>query len=83
VHDTGIYQLWISDSRAIDTRPGAANRIAVISVGPDFLFLINDQVVAQMNTEIAPGQIGLGVDTMGSSPEVIVEFSDFQINAPK
>lgn len=83
VHGTGIYQLWMSDSAAIDTHPGALNRIAVIGVGPDFVFLINDQVVGQMNADISPGQIGLGVDTLGSSPEAIVEFSDFQINAPE
>jgi hypothetical protein len=83
VHGTGIYQLWMSDSSAINTRPGAANRLAAIGVGPDFVFLINDQVVGQMNADIAPGQIGLGVDTLQSSPKAIVEFSDFQINAPE
>jgi hypothetical protein len=83
VHGTGIYQLEMSDSAAIDTHPGALNRLAVIGVGSDFVFLINDQVVGQMNADIAPGQIGLGVDTLGSSPEAIVEFSDFQINAPE
>jgi hypothetical protein len=72
----------MSDSAAIDTRPGALNRLAAIGVGPDFVFLINDQVVGQMNADIAPGQIGLGVDTLSSSPQAIVEFSDFQINAP-
>ncbi|MCB9133979.1 MAG: hypothetical protein H6636_01035, partial [Anaerolineales bacterium] len=61
VHGTGIYQLLISDSPFIDQRPGATNRIGVIAVGPDFVFLINDRVVGQMNADIAPGQIGLGV----------------------
>lgn len=83
VHGTGIYQLWMSDSSAINTRPGATNRLAAIGVGPDFVFLINDQVVGQMNADIAPGQIGLGVDTLQSSPQAIAEFSDFQINAPE
>ena len=82
VHGTGIYQLWMSDSSAINTLPGGSNRLAAIGVGPDFVFLINDQVVGQMNADIAPGQIGLGVDTLQSSPQAIVEFSDFQINAP-
>ncbi|HEU0295491.1 MAG TPA: hypothetical protein VFR47_22320 [Anaerolineales bacterium] len=82
VHGTGVYQLEMSDSAAIDSHPGALNRLAAIGVGPDFVFLINDQVVGQMNADIAPGQMGLGVDTLGSSPQAIVEFSDFQINAP-
>jgi hypothetical protein len=83
VHGTGIYQLWMSDSSAINRRPGADNRLAAIGMGPDFVFLINDQVIGQMNADIAPGQIGLGVDTLQSSPQAIVEFSDFQINAPE
>lgn len=83
VHHTGIYQLWMSDSQAIDQSSNAQNRIVVIGVGSDFVFLINEQVVGQMNAEIDPGQIGLGVDTLGKSPQAIVEFSDFQINAPK
>jgi len=83
VHHTGVYQLWISDSAAIDRQPGASNRIAVVAVGSDFVFLINDQVAGQMHADIAPGQIGLGVDTIGSSPQASVDFSDFQINAPK
>ena len=82
VHDTGIYQLWMSDNATIDTQPGALNRLAVAAIGSDFVFLINDQVVGQLNADIAPGQIGLGVDTLGSSPSVIMEFSDFEINAP-
>lgn len=82
VHGTGVYQLEMSDSAAIDSHPGALNRLVAIGVGPDFVFLINDQVVGQMNADIAPGQMGLGVDTLGSSPQAIVEFSDFQIKAP-
>lgn len=51
--------------------------------GPDFAFLINDQVAGQMNAEIAPGQIGLGVDATGRPPQTGVEFSEFQIDAPR
>jgi hypothetical protein len=83
VHHTGIYQLWMSDNANIDLRPGAPNRLAVAAIGSDFVFLINGQTVGQMNADIAPGQIGLGVDTLGSSPSAIMEFSDFEIHAPK
>ena len=83
VHNTGIYQSWMSDNPAIDTSPAALNRLAVVALGPDFVFIVNDQVVGQMNADIAPGQIGLGVDTLGKSPQAIVQFSDFRINAPK
>lgn len=82
VHHTGIYQMWLSNSSAIDQTPGAANRIAVAAVGSDFVFLINDQVVGQLNADIDPGQVGLGVDALTNSDEGQVEFSDFEIHAP-
>jgi hypothetical protein len=82
VHDTGIYQLLEEDSSAIDMLPGHTNRISVVAVGSDFVCLINDQVVGHLSADIAPGQIGLGVDALTSASETQVVFSDFEINAP-
>jgi hypothetical protein len=82
VHHTGIYTLYQQSSVYIDTRPGETNRIAVAAVGPDFVFFINDQVVGQMNAEIAPGQLGLGVDALNSADEARVVFSNLEIAAP-
>jgi len=83
VHYTGIYQLDQESSPAIDTRQGQNNQIAVVALGPDFVFLINDQVVGQMTADIDPGKIGLGVDTLSSASEAQVTFSDFEVFAPK
>jgi hypothetical protein len=82
VHHTGVYQLVQSDSAAFDARPGAANRIGVVGVGPDFVFLINDQVVGQIAADLTAGQIGLGIDTLAKADTAQVDFSEFQINAP-
>jgi hypothetical protein len=82
VHNTGVYQLLQSDSAAFDARPGATNRLGVVGVGPDFVFLINDQVVGQMTADLTPGQIGLGIDALASADAAEVDFSEFQINAP-
>jgi hypothetical protein len=71
-----------SDSAAFDARPGAANRIGVVGVGPDFVFLINDQVVGQIAADLTAGQIGLGIDTLAKADTAQVDFSEFQINAP-
>ena len=58
VHHTGIYQSIGESSPAIDTRPGHPNRLEVVGIGSDFVFLINGQPVAQLTADIDPGQIG-------------------------
>jgi hypothetical protein len=82
VHHSGIYQDVIGSSYAIDVLPEHTNRLTVIAVGSDFVFLINNQVVGQMNADIAPGKIGLGVDALTRANEAQVEFTDFEISAP-
>ena len=81
VHDSGIYHLDESDLPAAAV-VGAPLRLAVIAVGPDFDFLVNDQLVGQMNADLKPGQIGLGIDALAKAGEAQVDFSDFQVNAP-
>ncbi len=82
VHHTGIYQSIGGSSPAIDTRPGRTNRLEVVGIGSDFIFLINGQQVAMMTADIDPGQIGLGVDSARRASTAQVEFTDFEIHAP-
>ncbi len=82
VHHTGVYTWLQSSSSGIDTRSGQVNRIAVVGVGPDFVLLINDQVVEQMNAELDPGQVGLGVDSVTKADQAEVAFSSLEIYAP-
>src|SRR5262249_37085588 len=82
VHHSGIYQLYETSSPAFNSAPGAPNHLGVAAIRPDFVFLVNDQVVAQMNADIDAGQIGLGIDTLTKASEAQVDFDDLQINAP-
>lgn len=82
VYHTGIYQDITQSASAIHTQPGQVNRIAVRAIGSDFIFLINDQVVWQLAEEMAPGEIGLGVDVRTERGEAQVEFTDLQVRAP-
>jgi hypothetical protein len=82
VHDTGIYQSIGARSPAIDTRPGHANRLEVVGIGSDFVFLIDGQQVTQMSADIDPGQIGLGVDSARRAGTAEVEFTVFEVHAP-
>ena len=82
VRHTGVYQEVQSSSAAFQAQPGAANRLGVVGLGPDFVFLLNDQVVGLMTADLAPGQLGLGIDTLARADEAQVDFSDFHVNAP-
>jgi ribosomal protein L7/L12 len=82
VYDTGIYQDITQSAPAIRTQPGQANRFAVRAIGSNFVFLINDQVVWQLVEDMAPGEIGLGVDVRSKRGEAQVEFTDLQVHAP-
>lgn len=82
VHDSGIVRLDQESSEFIRTGAREINRIEVVAIGPDFVFLINDQVVGQMNAELGPGTIGLGVEAASEAGQAQVWFSDFEIAAP-
>src|SRR5579859_260561 len=82
VHQSNVDQQFQGDASAINTRTGATNRLAVAGVGPDFVFLVNDQEVGQMSADLTPGQIGVSVEALNPAREAQVDFSDFQINAP-
>jgi ribosomal protein L7/L12 len=82
VYGTGIYQHIIQTSPAILTQPGQVNRIAVRSIGSDFVYLINDQVVWSLSEDMAPGAIGLGVDIVNKQDQSQVAFTNFEIHGP-
>jgi hypothetical protein len=82
VYHTGIYTQIEQSTSAIRSAPGQKNRIAVRSIGSHFVFLINDQVVAQLTEDMAQGDTGLGVDVLSKGDQAQVEFTDFTIQAP-
>lgn len=83
VEGGGIVRLEDGSSPLIDPRPGKPNRISVVGIGPDFVFLINNQVVAQMRAQLSPGKIGLGIEALNQElQQVNVNFSDFRVDAP-
>ena len=79
VYHTGIYQDITQSASAIRTQ---ANQIAVRAIGSNFIFQINDQVVWQLTEDVAPGEIGLGVDVRSKQGEAQVEFTDLQVRGP-
>jgi hypothetical protein len=82
VYHTGIYQHIIMRSSAIRTQLDQDNQITVRAIGSNFIYLINDQVVWELNEDMAPGSIGLGVDIISKVGEAQVEFTDYEVRAP-
>jgi len=71
------------DSAAIDSGLGQINQITVRALGDDLIFAVNDQVVTQLNLALPPGDVGLGAEWDGTSPQPVkVQFSDFVVRAP-
>jgi hypothetical protein len=68
---------------AIRTQAGQVNQLTVQAVGSDFVFLINNQVVAQTSADAPAGDVGVGVDANDTGKLVQVEFTDFSVHAPK
>jgi hypothetical protein len=82
VHGSNIDQQISLNSSLINTGPGAANKLGVVGTGSDFNFLINDQPVADLAANLAPGQIGLGVEAFAPTPLSQVNFTNFEVRAP-
>ncbi len=82
VFSSGIYQLLIGQSRAIDLTPGAVNRLAVRGLGSRFVCEINGEVVYLVEEDFIPGGIGLGTDTIMNGDTARVVFDNFEVRAP-
>ncbi len=82
VYSNSIYQDYELDSAALDTQPGKKNQITVRAIGPDFVFLINDQLVWRLHEDFSPGEIGLGVNVSTKGAPAQVTFTSLDIRAP-
>lgn len=83
VYGSAIYELYDFSSAAIRTAPGAVNRLTVRAVGPDFVFLINEQVVfAWAQPNLNDGRLGLGVDIGREGTDAVIEFDNFEVITP-
>ncbi len=81
-HNSNVDQDEQLNSPLIATGPGATNRIAVVGIGSDFVCLINNEPVTEMGADIAPGQIGLGVEAVDPAKPAEVDFTSFEVRAP-
>ena len=64
-------------------RAGEANRITVIAEDSYFVFLINDQFVAEAEDErLASGTVGLAIELNNAGDKAVFEFDNFELRAP-
>ncbi len=63
--------------------PGEVNRIAVLARGSYFVFLINDEVVAEASDDHIPsGTTAIGIQIHGEGLQAIFEFDNFELRTP-
>jgi hypothetical protein len=79
----GVYSQVTLGTSATHKGLGQTNRLTVRAIDSDFVFLVNDEMVWQLNEDFSPGEIGLGVDSTQKGPLVQVEFTNFEVHAPK
>jgi hypothetical protein len=83
VYNTSIYQLYDLTSAAIRTEPGATNRLTVRAIGPDFVFEINGETAFTWSQpDLNDGRIGLGADIGREGRDAVIEFDNFEVQAP-
>ena len=59
------------------------NQLTVRAIGPDMVFEVNDQVVWQLSQDVPEGDFGMGADAKDKGDSVSVEFTEFEVHAPK
>ena len=64
-------------------QPGEKNKIAVVAEGPQFTFLINDQLVAQaQDTRLEEGEAGVVIGLRNAGDTAEFWFDSFELRAP-
>jgi hypothetical protein len=81
-HASNVDQNVYDSSREIHTQAGAPNRLAVVGIGTDFVCLVNDVPVIEMGANLAPGQVGVGVEAIDASKPAEVDFTNFEVRTP-
>jgi hypothetical protein len=80
---SGVQENQEDKSAAIHTGAGQVNQLTVRAVGADFVFQVNDEVVWQVSQDLPKGDFGLGVDAKDQGDAVSVEFTEYEVHAPK
>ncbi len=80
---SGLQIFQQAHSDAIQTGTGQVNQLTVRSLGPDLVFLVNDKVAWQTSHDLPEGDMGLGVDSQDKGNAVSLEFTQYEVHAPK
>jgi hypothetical protein len=79
----GEGEILVSRSETPAIRPGEMNRLTVVAEGSHYIFLVNDQVVSEVDyAELARGVVGTAVQFNEAGYSAVVEFDNFELRAP-
>lgn len=69
-------------TEATAIRPGAMNTLAIVAEGSHFVFVINDQEVAEYtDSQLAKGRIGVAIE-VEEDEDAVFEFDNFELHMP-
>ncbi len=72
----------IGPTKTSAIKPGESNRLAVSAQGSHFVFLINDQIVGEVDdSRLSSGLVGLLIQ-LDAQNEAVFEFDNFELRAP-
>ena len=80
---SGLQDYEQAHSEAIQAGAGQVNQLTVRGLGLDLVFLANGTVVWQTSHDLPTGDFGLGVDAQDKGDPVSVEFTEYELHAPK
>jgi hypothetical protein len=72
----------IGPTKTSAIKHGESNRLAVSAQGSHFVFLINDQIVGEVDdSRLSSGLVGLLIQ-LDAQNEAVIEFDNFELRAP-
>ena len=80
---SGLQDYEQAQSAALQAGAGQVNQLTVRGLGPDLVFIANGKVVWQTSHDLPKGDFGLGVDAQDKGDPVSVEFTEYEVHAPK
>jgi hypothetical protein len=80
---SGEWNTLVRRTEASAIRPAEVNRLTVISEGSHYTFLINDEVVGEVDySGLTSGRVGLAVQLNEAGDSAVYEFDNFELRAP-
>jgi hypothetical protein len=81
--EDGQSQVLVESKHSASIRSGEMNRLTAMAEGSHYLFLVNDEVVAELEYGgLGSGASAVAMMLLGSGRSAVFEFDNFELRAP-